>query len=611
MLHKRLLLFAVLALFLGSVGYFLLPPALANSLYQRIAYPVILLHWALLGVVIWKCQWFRPATLKAVMLPGQRLLLILFLACGTLFTVHHRCEFKTLGDEALVASVAQNLHLNRSPEYIWRAYSIDGSFSVVEAKPEKRPIGFAVLLSVVHDLTGYRVENGFYLNLVLGWLMLALLAWLGNFLAGRWGAAAGLVLVPSIPMISYYAHGSGIDHPMMVMILVVLCLGLQWARTDRDPMSLLAYLYAAVLLSVIRYEAFLFLGPVALSILIVKWRDREWDLPWGTFTTLPMLLLIPLQQAAFRINESFWELEMRPEATTVFSLNYLFDNLGRAVLFFFDTSNVFPNSPVVSALAAVAFIGMLLALMRTIRSRQVVSGEQWVLFLMCVGMLAHFALIMVYFYGQIDSLMLHRFSLPFCLFLLIACIWPLRHLSSTLAKTAWLGALVLGLVFYSIPTAATHAYEDRYFPATHASWVKAFVNAHDTHPYMVVDFNPLLWTTRSVSAIPYTRANLSKSRIHYQLTEGALRTIYVIEAHTRDEKTGRFVHTTDASLDPAFELKTLSSEFINPSLRMVLKQIVGVAMPVVGEGDETKGSGDEGSVRKELNHEQLYYLNLP
>ena len=613
MLRTRPIAFAGFVVLIGIVGYWIFPPSVSSALYLKIAYPVILAHVCLLVFFLFRCSWFRVGTWRKLFSKDGVRLWIVYVVCALIFCVHHELGFKTLGDEGLVASVSQNLHGNRSPEYIWRAYSIDGDFSVVESHTEKRPIAFAVMESLVHDLTGYRVENGFYLNLFLGLLILAMMGWIGLELAGQWGSALGMLLVPSVPLISYYAHGGGIDILNLTMILATLCLGLQWSK-HRDPDSFLAYVYAAGLLAMSRYESILFLFPVALSILLLTWKDRSWEMPKMSFPLLALLLLIPLQQAAFRLNSGFWELDSKPEASGVFGLQYLGGNLAHALAFLSDTTNTFPNSPVVFW----AGIGALLILSVSglIRLTQKTKPKpmEWILLFLSLGMLMHFAVMMVYFYGQFDSPILHRFALPFYGLLMIASVALLGKMKARWMRMGWIGIFLLGLIFYSVPTASTHAYEDRYIPSAHAKWVSQFVKKHPPRNYMVIDFNPLLWTTREVGAINYSRANMVKERIRYQLNEGAMKEIYVIEVHTRDDESGVFSLSSDARLDDDFELELLSSEILSPSFILKLKRIVSVKMDK-NEGtsslSEPESASDDKSGQRQLNREQTYYLNLP
>ena len=606
MISKRLVSFASVYLLVFIVGWFALPPDLAVDVYQRIAYPVVLGSWILLGVTLVSCKWFSVQdSLRGIRNLGIWLPLV-FVLSASIFAFHHQLEFKTLGDEGLVTSVSQNIHYNRSIDYIWRAYSVDGSFSVIESFPEKRPIAFSVLASLIHDLTGYRVENGFYLNLALGLIMILLLGWLGYRFAGKLGATLGMIAVPSLPIISFYAHGAGIDVLNMLMILVAFSTALLWVE-HQDNASFYAFLSSVAVLVFSRYESIIFLVPFGLIVAWNIWRRREWVMPYPTFAFILTAVLLPLQQAVFRHNAGFWELDSKPEATSVFGLQYLPGNYASAINFLFDGSHTYPNSPVVSILGVIAIIILFTVFLLTIAKRKEIADAYWVTFLFSIGPVLHMVLILVYFYGQIDSIILHRFSLPIYLLMIISSMVLLGLLNRAWLKGLWVALFAVGLVYYSIPCSADHVYEDRYVPSSHSRWVREYVKEHPPANYLVVDFNPLLWTTLNVSSINYSRANQVKDRIQYQLSEGSIKDIFVIENHVVSSATGEFRITSDAPLDEDFLLEEISSEVLSPSHVIKWKRILGFKEDVVKDGkDEIRSKPDV-----EGNRETQYYLNLP
>jgi len=590
------------------LGFWILPPSVSSAVYQEISYAVVLMHWFLFFGLLFFCPWSKVSMLRELFSRKYATLLVVFGLSAAIFVSHHELEFKTLGDEGLVASVSQNLHYHRSPNYIWRAYSIDGDFSVIDSYPEKRPLSFAVLVSLIHDLTGYRVENAFYLNLFLGLLMIDLIGWLGYQLSGSLGAILGMVLIPSIPLFSYYSHGGGIDIINVAMSLVTLCLGIQWSR-HKDNASFMVYLISAGLLCTTRYEAAMFLLPVAFSIVPVVWNDKKWKLPVGAFVIILLLALIPLQQSAFRMNQSFWELDSKPEASGVFGLHYISDNLAHAYAFLFDWGNAYPNSAVVSVLGILSLLILIGAGLIFLLRKRKFSGSEWMLLSFGVGLLMHFFLIMGYFYGQFDSPILHRFALPFYLLLVLASVAILKLMRHRWMQSSWVLLFAIGLMFYSIPTSASHPYENRYIPAKHAKWVREYVKLHPPANYLVIDFNPLLWTTLNVSSINYSRANLMKDRIRFQLEQGAMRDIYVLENFVRDDITGCFKLSSDAPLDSAFDTELITKEVLSPSHMVELRRIISVKKSdaqATKEGNETNPLGV-----LEHNAEKLYYLNLP
>src|SRR5690349_2362590 len=101
---------------------------------------------------------------------------VLITALATVFLhVHENHEYKIVADEVVLGLTAKEMHFSRDASVAVRGYEYAGNFTSMVNYVDKRPLLFPFLLSLTHDLSGFRVDNVFYLNAALSAAMMALL----------------------------------------------------------------------------------------------------------------------------------------------------------------------------------------------------------------------------------------------------------------------------------------------------------------------------------------------------------------------------------------------------------------------------------------------------
>src|SRR5690606_34452840 len=112
-----------------------------------------------------------------------------------------RPGFKILADEVLLLGTSMGMHYQREAAYPVRATDVQGPFTILASVLDKRPLFFPFLTATVHDLTGYRPENAFYLNMGLAVLFLAAAYAVGASAGGgRWTGVLAVVLFAGLPL---------------------------------------------------------------------------------------------------------------------------------------------------------------------------------------------------------------------------------------------------------------------------------------------------------------------------------------------------------------------------------------------------------------------------
>ncbi len=155
------------ALAAGFFGFIYFPVGTARNIIRFGGYYAMLATFTLWLVALWRV--FRSSSNAAVRWQrGERVSAggaIALLAVIAL--THDSFRSKILFDEYVLQATAYNLHFFRDNSAIVRGYEIGGVFLSIDSYVDKRPVFFPFLVSLVHDLAGFRPANAFALNAAL------------------------------------------------------------------------------------------------------------------------------------------------------------------------------------------------------------------------------------------------------------------------------------------------------------------------------------------------------------------------------------------------------------------------------------------------------------
>ncbi|HVU16782.1 MAG TPA: glycosyltransferase family 39 protein [Candidatus Didemnitutus sp.] len=524
----------------------------------------------------------------------------LIVLCGIVLLVHEAYGFKILMDEVMLLGTSMSMHFEKTALVPMRANDIQGAFQIVAGQLDKRPLFQPFLVSVIHDLTGYRPENVFVLNTGLTFVLLTLAYRLGLRLAGRLAGAAGVLLLTGLPLLAQNATGGGFEILNLVMILSTVLLGIRFAE-DRDGDSLQAFCLSGVLLAQTRYESVLFLLPVAALILWVWWAEERPILSW-VFVFAPLYLLpYALHNKVFSVREASWEMASKPGFDHPFALSYIPGNIQSALKFFFTTTGEQSNSIVLSVLGFIALPFFLLWAVNVLRTGKSASPVRIAVAIFGFGFLAHTLLMMVYFWGKFDDPVIRRLSLPLNLWLALSIVVALAELSRD-RRWPWAALLVVsvgGLFAYSLPNMARHDYSMVYFPGRETQWRRDFIAAHPERDYLVIDNSSITWITHLVSSTPVRQALDRKDSILYNFRNHTFTSMYVFQNFKVDDETGREVIHPEDDLGPDYQLEKVEER------RFAFPEIARISRVVsIREGPLTKPRPEPDPIEK-LTPDQL------
>ncbi|HVU16781.1 MAG TPA: glycosyltransferase family 39 protein [Candidatus Didemnitutus sp.] len=550
----RLALFGLSGVAAAYVGFLGLSVPTAEYLVKRGGYYVMLAAFGLFLHALWRLYRARsgggePLTRRQKILTGLTIAVFSVVAVA-----NDRFQSKILYDEFVLQSTAFNMHFFRDVATMVRGYDIQGVFLSTDNYLDKRPYFYPFVVSLVHDLTGYRPLNAYYVNAALMPVSLGLVFLLGRRLAKWAGGMLAVLLLGSLPLLGQNATGSGMELLNVVMILATILLGAEYLRRP-DEDSLAALLLCAALLAQARYESALYVGPAALIAGIGWVRARRIILPWQAIVLPWLLVPVALQNKVLSNSPMLWELT--EQANTRFSLSYVPANLRGARDFFFNTSQEMANSLFLSVLAPVA---LLWGLWRAARAgRRLIFGDPASVALgtFALAIVANTALVFCYYWSSFSDPMAARFSLP--LYLLIAFLVVL--LAGALDRK-WMvtplviAATVLFAAGVSAGRFAGHHYS--HLGIDEIEWERRFVDSLPPAPRLVItNRSTLPWLVEKTPSILIDRARQVADRLQYQLRDTTFKEILVTQALPPTTADGDY-QILPAERLPGFHLELLA-----------------------------------------------------
>lgn len=542
----------VAAMWLGFIGVGVVP---AEAFVRRAGYHVMLVTFALTVFALFR-QRRRHSRLWPPLSRGRALCTGAAIAGFSLLAINSEpYQSKVLNDEFVLQATAYNMHYFREVTTMARGYDLLGVFVTMDGYLDKRPYFYPFLVTLLHDLTGYRTENAFVLNSLLfpGALWLAFL--IGRRLADWRGGMLAVVLLGTLPLLGQNATGSGMELLNVFMILAALLLGSEYLRSPGET-TLLSFLLVVVLLAESRYESALFVGPAALVVLAGWWRCGRIVMPW--LGCLVPLMLVPcaLHQKVVSNTPLLWELKDR--ATSRFSIQYFAGNFHSALEYLLGWRNQLSNSPLLSIAGLLAACWIAWRLFRRRPSLRQLNPSYLALAAFSAGMLINTLLVFCYYWSSFGDPMACRFALPLHLVLTFSVVVAAHHADRRLPATLTL--LAAGLVV-ALPLACSRFDYHHYsrLGVEQIEWDRRFFNARNVGGERLIISNnsTLPWLLEKRPAILIGRAPIVADRIAYQLGQPTFREILVLQALRPTTAEGDYQIVPDDLLPKSFRLQTL------------------------------------------------------
>jgi 4-amino-4-deoxy-L-arabinose transferase-like glycosyltransferase len=575
-MSRRLILFALIAALALTVSFWSFTAVQAVAFVRVAGYWMVFAAFALFVWVAWRSLRKDFAELRAWRtwaLPVAATLLV----AGFLH-LHEPHAYKIVADELLLQLTAKEMHLHRGASVVLRGYEYAGTFVPLASMVDKRPLFFPFLLSLVHDLTGFRPGNVFVLNAVLATVLMLLVLLVGRRIAGWSGGIAAVLLLASVPLLAQNACGAGFEILNLVMIVATLWLGMRAAEAPEDADRLSAFVLCGVLLAQVRYESVLFLVPVAATVIYIWWRRRTISLPVGLLAAPLFLIMCPLHYNVFKLSQAAWQLDDVAGAKQPFGLGYFYENVGHAMNFFLSRDGLQPNSMLVGVAGTLAVGFFILLFYRRHRSIFAERPGVAVFTVFLLGLLLHAFFMLCYFWGKWDDPIIHRLSLPTHLLLVfsIVLVWP--EFVSVRRRWAVLnGITLLFIVGWTMPTNAMHRYTQGNFAARATNWIDDYIRSLGSRSALAIDQNSgLLWFVRDKSSVaPPAIADRPEALIlHFR--NHSFAEFLVVQRVTPNVQTGERLIREQDDFGDALKLELIEERAFAPLYLVRLSRIVGI-----------------------------------
>src|SRR5436190_4445426 len=160
---------SVVALILGFVA---IPDAAATRFVSYAGFWLVLAAFVLWVRALW--QTFAAEVRAHAWAKTDWVSWLVVALGGVVLIAHESFGFKIIMDELMLLGTSMSMHFDKLAVTPLRGNDIQGAFMMLEGIVDKRPLFFPFLLSLVHDIAGYRPANAFILNGILSFVFLGL-----------------------------------------------------------------------------------------------------------------------------------------------------------------------------------------------------------------------------------------------------------------------------------------------------------------------------------------------------------------------------------------------------------------------------------------------------
>jgi hypothetical protein len=499
--------------------------------------------------------------------------LLCALLAGIYFQVQEPREFKVLFDEFVISGVARNMHFDREATYPGRAHYFDGRLMIMESGVDKRPFFFPFIISLVHDATGYRPENVFYLNAGLAVILLLLVYALGFAFGGTRLGCLGVLVLAGLPLIAQNATDGGYELANLVMILCLYFAGSRYYRSS-GAQGLDLFLLTAVLLAQIRYESILYVLLVP-AVVLCKWcQEKRITLTWMAAFS-PVLLLMPLlANENFSAHTAYFQTK---PGEAFLSARYFMENAEVAIFYLFNPTFDNTNSVLlsVSGLFGVAFFLLLTG--RKIKQWFVQRDEGIVLLFLFVLTCMNTVMILCLAWGRWDDPIISRFSLPLQLLMLVLMLRATVEFLKSRPLPKWMVIFAgIWIVLFAAPASARHLQTTHCITAREYAWLFDYLAKKDPATTLTISGSVIGPILHNMPCIAIGSARDFRWQIKTCLDEGIYREIVVIQRFELDYKTGKYVEKGPTVLGDGFKLETIGEKIFYPKIVTRLSRVVDV-----------------------------------
>ena len=356
----RLIVFILVGLISIFLGFFCFDKVKMIEYYQNYVYYIIAINVLLWIVLVVRTFVYSESDsdinnsiqrLKSFFNKHGAALIISFVLMVLGYTACSP-DYRILGDEPILLGTSQSLY--ETKKCFLSVSSLEnygGMKTVLVSVLDKRPVLFPFMVSIVHSLFGYRPENIFFFNFVVGFLSLFLIYYIIQAMCGRFWGINGLICLASYPLFIVYTNSAGFDvFNMLCSLIFFVCL-YKFIKFPDAARAEVLFIWVP-LLSQSRYESILSLV-LALPVILYYLPKKEYSNLGFSFMFSPLFFIAPAWLRVLTSKSSDWQVS---SGEAVFSWEWFCENIKKAVEFFCVGEKAYGVIPLISIFALIGLI---------------------------------------------------------------------------------------------------------------------------------------------------------------------------------------------------------------------------------------------------------------
>ena len=285
--------------------------------------------------------------------------------------------------------------------------------------------------------------------------------------------------------------------------------------------------------------------------------NRKLGPSWPTVIAPLLLMPLFLQNRWFRGRTDLWELPT--EVLQPFSFSHLQENLGHAVMYFFNWSAELPNSLLLTVIGSIALFFLLVAFFKRLNNWLKLRPRDYdVLGLWALTLIGHLLVILAYHAGKLDSHFATRLGMPVHLILILAPVWLL--VKEKMKKVSWTIATV-GSVLFIVTVSAPHSskaiFTKKNFAEREFRWSYEQLASEPRADVLVVDSRVSHWVCMQRQGMHISHARSGRVSILELLSSGVFHEVFVIQRISFDSTEMEFKVIPEDEL-PGFVLEPIA-----------------------------------------------------
>lgn len=513
----------------------------------------------------------------------EHLTALLVIAGGAVFL--HLFEphmLRVFYDEPTHAMGAMVMHYERTALMADRSNWVGDQFVLAGFHTSFRPYIFSFLVSVLHDLTGYRVTDVFVLNFLLTPVVLWNAYLLGRRLAGRMAGLITVGLLSTVPLLAQVAASGSYDLLNVALLGGLVLLTASYLDSGDGPEQddlLDLGLATVLLLSMARAESILYLLPWGGAV-IMKWR-RERRLGLTPFATFSPVFLLPnlMTNLILMVGAQGLYGGMKAAGGGFFSTAYLPQHVAETIYYFFSFDRDSTNSVLLAAVGSLGFVGLLVRVAGRIRSRTLDAVEGWVA-LIAVAVAAVYLFVLAQFWSSPIDAAAARFGLPLLFVGAVLGGWLILQVRWLAARPLLVGAVLLVWGVAATAPAMSRATQTRGMTLAHCEqWFLEFAgrNGRERVVYFEKSNYPLM-ANRFASADLESLGSSPEVFVR-AIKAGLYRAAVVFQVFAGDPATGGWRCVPGNEVAANVVLETIEERVVSPRCKARISRLVGFRKP--------------------------------